>query len=50
MKAKLMIDILDFDNEVIAPIGTVFDWDLHSTHHRICGYLLWVEEHEVEFL
>lgn len=51
MKAKLLIEIRDTDNEeVLAPIGTIFEWDDSSTHQRICGYLLYVDEFEVEFL
>lgn len=50
MKARLLIEIQDDDGEVLAPKGAIFDWDESSTHQRICGYLLYVDEFEVEFL
>jgi hypothetical protein len=51
MKARLLVTIKDDDlTTVLAPKGEVFEWDNNSTHQRICGYLLYVDEFEVEFI
>jgi len=51
MTARLGIEVRDWDDkEILAPAGTVFEWDDSSTHQRVCGYLLFIEKHEVEFL
>jgi hypothetical protein len=49
-KARLLISIVDDGGEILAPKGEVFEWDDSSTHQRICGYSLYVDELEVEFI
>jgi len=49
-KARLLISIVDDGGEILAPKGEVFEWDDSSTHQLICGYSLYVDEFEVEFI
>ena len=50
MKARLLISIVDDGGEILAPKGEVFEWNANSTHQLICGYSLYVDEVEVEFI
>jgi hypothetical protein len=49
-KARLLISIVDDGGVILAQKGEVFEWDDSSTHQLICGYLLYVDEFEVEFI
>ena len=49
MRARLLVTIQDGDT-VLAAKGEVFEWNDDSTHQLICGYLLHVDEYEVEFI
>jgi hypothetical protein len=51
MKARLLVTITDDDQTtVLAAKGEVFEWSKTSTHQLVCGYLLFVDEFEVEFI